>query len=72
MLTIVRLTRNGNSTTVCIPKTALDHLQWLPGEHVAMSINDNGTVTLVRVNMRELVRAADLAHAEIVAAAPVV
>lgn len=72
MLTIVRLTRNGNSTTLCIPKPAIDHLGWLPGEHIAIAINDDKTITAVRVNVRDLIRASNLPPDQPTAAAPAV
>lgn len=55
---VVRLTRNGNTITACIPRPMIEHLQWLPGDHIAIVVNENHTLTLVRIDPAALVRAA--------------
>lgn len=58
MVTIGKLVRNGNGTQVTIPKTMLEHLQWLPGEQVLIVLGEGNAVSLHRVEERELLAAA--------------
>lgn len=60
MLAMVKLTRNGNATTITVPRAVVDHLQWHPGEHVAIAVNENRTLTIVRLDVPALLRAAKL------------
>lgn len=60
MLAMVKLTRNGNATTITVPRAIVDHLQWSPGEHVAIAVNENKTITVVRLDVPALLRAARL------------
>lgn len=50
MRALQKLTRNGNSTAVTIPRTILHALGWLPGESLIMEIVDDGRVELRRPN----------------------
>lgn len=57
MLTMIKIARNGNAATVCIPRKVLEHTGWLPGDHVVMVVNEDHTITLQRIT-RENLRAA--------------
>jgi antitoxin component of MazEF toxin-antitoxin module len=72
MLAMVKLTRNGNATTITVPRAIVDHLQWSPGEHVAIQVNANHTITVVRLDVPALLRAAREQISEPELAGPVV
>lgn len=41
-----KLTRNGNATTVCIPRRLLDHLRWRAGDSMIVELTDTDVVTV--------------------------
>jgi antitoxin component of MazEF toxin-antitoxin module len=41
-----KLTRNGNSTTVTIPRRVLAQLRWLTGDQVILEVTDVDTITV--------------------------
>jgi antitoxin component of MazEF toxin-antitoxin module len=43
-----KLTRNGNSTMVTIPRAVLIHLDWLPGEAVILEVLEDKSIRLRR------------------------
>lgn len=48
MRALQKLVRNGNATSVTIPRPFLMHLGWLPGETRLVEITEDGSI-LVRV-----------------------
>lgn len=62
MVHIVRLVRNGNSTTAAIPPAVLTELAWHRGDVLACGIEED-RVVLRRVADRELLSAAPAAPA---------
>lgn len=44
-----KLIRNGNSTTVTIPKSFLHQLGWLSGRKIVIELNDDSTEVLIRL-----------------------
>lgn len=43
-----KLVRNGNATHVCIPRTALMWLNWLPGEGIILEVLEDRSIRLRR------------------------
>lgn len=41
-----KLTRNGNATTVCIPRRMLAQLRWLAGDQVIVEVTDIDTIAV--------------------------
>lgn len=60
MVAMVKLTRNGNATTITVPRAIVEHLRWNPGEHVAIAVNENKTLTVVRLDVPAMLRSAGL------------
>jgi antitoxin component of MazEF toxin-antitoxin module len=54
MRRVLKLTRNGNATTICIPRCVLSQLRWHAGDQMVMEVTD-----IDRVSVRPA-RAADL------------
>lgn len=50
----IKLTRNGNATTVCIPVKYLEFLRWRAGDQIIIEITDSDRLVVRRP------RAADL------------
>jgi antitoxin component of MazEF toxin-antitoxin module len=49
-----KLTRNGNSTTVCIPTRALEWLQWNAGEPIIVEIQADRSVLVRKPTLEDL------------------
>lgn len=60
MIAMVKLTRNGNGTMITIPKALVGFLNWNPGEHVAIAVHENKTLSVIRVDVPSLLRAASV------------
>lgn len=48
MRAVQKLTRNGNSTAITIPRTLLIHLGWLPGEAVVIELLEDKSLRIRR------------------------
>lgn len=48
MRALQKLTRNGNSTSVTLPRPLLFHLGWLPGESIILELLEDNSVRLRR------------------------
>jgi antitoxin component of MazEF toxin-antitoxin module len=48
-----KLVRNGNSTSVNIPRPMLIHLGWLPGEEMVVEILEDNSVRIRRLVERD-------------------
>jgi antitoxin component of MazEF toxin-antitoxin module len=42
----MKLTRNGNSTTVCVPRRVLAALRWKAGDYVILEMIDTDTISV--------------------------
>ena len=51
MLKVVRLTVNGNSTQVTIPRRMLDALSWRAGEFVVLTLREDKTLGVERASI---------------------
>lgn len=54
MVGLVKLVRNGNSIQVTIPRTFLRALEWTPGAHVIIGVNEDRTLTIRELKPEEL------------------
>lgn len=45
---IHKLVRNGNATSISIPRVMLYHLGWVPGESMMLEMQEDGKSVLVR------------------------
>lgn len=61
MIEMVRIVRNGNGVMVTIPRAMLRFLGWLPGESVVMMVNEDRSVTMMRVRREDLIAQRKLA-----------
>lgn len=61
MVAMVKLTRNGNGTMITVPKAVCEYLRWNPGDHVGIAVNENGTLTVVKLDVARLMNAAVVA-----------
>lgn len=48
MRALQKLSRNGNATTISIPRAILAHLGWLPGEAMIVEVLENHEVLIRR------------------------
>jgi antitoxin component of MazEF toxin-antitoxin module len=46
MKVFCKLTRNGNATTICIPRRLLDHLRWRAGDPMIVELTDTDVVSI--------------------------
>lgn len=54
MRALQRLVRNGNSTTITIPRVMLVSIGWLPGEYVVLELLDDHSVRVRRPEERDI------------------
>jgi antitoxin component of MazEF toxin-antitoxin module len=50
----VRLTRNGNCTTITIPRAMRTHLGWLPGERMVIELLEDQSVRVRRMTADDI------------------
>lgn len=62
MVGLVKLAKNGNGTTVTIPKPFMRFLAWSPADDIAIVANEDHTVTLFRVTRERLLALRDVAE----------
>jgi antitoxin component of MazEF toxin-antitoxin module len=48
MRALQKLVRNGNATSISIPRPILVHLGWLPGEQFILELLEDGSVRVRR------------------------
>jgi len=46
MKAALKLTRNGNATTICIPRAVLRHMRWKAGDAMILEVTDSDTVSV--------------------------
>jgi antitoxin component of MazEF toxin-antitoxin module len=50
----IKLTRNGNATTVCIPRRMLDFLRWRAGDQIVIELKSIDEITVRRPRATDL------------------
>lgn len=48
MTALQKLARHGNSTAVSIPRAMLQHIDWLPGQHVIVEVLEDKSIRVRR------------------------
>ena len=54
MRTDVKLTRNGNTTTICIPRAMRAYLGWLTGERMVLEVLEDKSLRVRRMNETDI------------------
>jgi antitoxin component of MazEF toxin-antitoxin module len=54
MRRVLKLTRNGNATTICIPRCVLSQLRWHAGDQMVMEVTDIDRVSVRPARLDDL------------------